>query len=206
MTQINLLPWREQKREQDKKWFAMMLVACVVLSGFIIFLINSYASGLVSDQITRNQMLQQEIADLDKQLVEVKNLEKIRGMLIARMTVVHNLQATRTLMVHLFDELIKVTPPGNYLTQLEGKKGVITMSGYAESNTFVSQEMKSIEQDDWLHNPVLNEIKKTEDKNQSADNEFKLSFILGEKDLIGGTNNVGSINPMNSKRPVGGRK
>jgi len=156
-----------------------MLIACVVVAGFIVFLINSYASDLVDEQITRNQMLQQEIATYDKQLSEIKNLEKIRGMLIARMLVVQNLQATRTLMVHLFDELIKVTPPGIYLNQVEAKKGVITMAGYAESNTYVSQEMKNIELDDWLHSPVLNEIKKMDDKNQPADNEFKLSFVLG---------------------------
>lgn len=186
MTQINLLPWREQKREQEKKLFTAMLVVCVALAAFVVFLINCYASDLVSNQISRNQMLQKEITVYNNQLLEIKGLVKIREMLISRMSIVRNLQATRTLMVHLFDELIEVTPTGIYLTQIQGKNNTITLSGYAESNTYVSQEMMHIEKDNWLHNPVLNEIKKMEDKKQPADNEFKLTFILESNYPLGG--------------------
>lgn len=185
MTQINLLPWREQKREQDKKLFTTMLAVCVTVAAFIIFLINYYASDRVSNQITRNQMLQQEIAVYDSQIKEIKALEKVRGMLISRMSIVRNLQSTRTLMVHLFDELIKVTPSGVFLTRIEGKNNIITLIGFAESNTYVSQEMKNIENNDWMQNPVLSEIKKMEDKNQPEDNEFKLTFVLEPKYPLG---------------------
>lgn len=194
MTQINLLPWRELKREQEKKLFTTMLFACVVVAGVIVFLINSYASGLVSNQITRNQMLQKEINALSAQLTEIKNLQKEREMLISRMSIVQHLQSTRTLMVHLFDELIHVTPSGIYLTSIEGKNDLISVSGITESNTFVSILMTNIENNDWLHNPVLSEIKKEEtNKNKSKDkdkkeviiNEFKLTFLLAPQFQIG---------------------
>lgn len=194
MTQINLLPWRELKREQEKKLFTTMLFACVVIAGVVVFLINSYASGLVSNQITRNQMLQKEINALSAQLTEIKNLQKEREMLISRMSIVQHLQSTRTLMVHLFDELINVTPSGIYLTLVEGKSDLITVSGFTESNTFVSILMTNIENNDWLHNPVLSEIKKEEtnkEKNKNKDkkevitNEFKLNFLLAPQFQIG---------------------
>ncbi|KTC79009.1 PilN domain-containing protein [Legionella cherrii] len=192
MTQINLLPWRELKREQEKKLFTIMLLVCVVAAAFIVFLINSYASGLVSNQITRNQMLQKEINAMDAQLKEIKNLEKTREMLISRMSIVQHLQSTRTLMVHLFDELINITPSGVYLTQVEGKNDIISVLGYTESNTFVSMLMRNIENNDWLHNPVLSEIKREEndkdkdkEKQQSTENEFKLTFVLSPQFQIG---------------------
>ncbi|WP_392537652.1 PilN domain-containing protein [Legionella sp. 227] len=192
MTQINLLPWRELKREQEKKLFTIMLLVCVVAAAFIVFLINSYASGLVSNQITRNQMLQKEINAMDAQLKEIKNLEKTREMLISRMSIVQHLQSTRTLMVHLFDELINITPSGVYLTQVEGKNDIISVLGYTESNTFVSILMRNIENNDWLHNPVLSEIKREEndkdkdkEKQQSTENEFKLTFVLAPQFQIG---------------------
>jgi type IV pilus assembly protein PilN len=185
MTLINLLPWREQKREQEKKSFAIMLGACVIVAGFIVFLINWFASDLVSNQIKRNQILQEEINAYNRQLLEIKNLEKTRNMLISRMSIVQNLQSTRPLMVHLFDELIKVIPSGIYLIQIEGKNN-ITLIGYAESNTFVSQGMKNIENNSWIHNPVLSEIKKMEDKKQAADNAFKLTFALGTQNKVAG--------------------
>jgi type IV pilus assembly protein PilN len=188
MTHINLLPWREQKREQEKKLFTTMLVACVAVAGAIVFLINCYASNLVGNQITRNQMLQQEIAVYDAQIKEIKNLEKVRNMLISRMSIVRNLQSTRTLMVHLFDELINVTPSGIYLTRIEGKNNLITLTGFSQSNTYVSQEMKNIEESDWIHNPILNEIKKMDDKQQPENNEFKLIFALEPKYPVGRSN------------------
>ncbi|HHF7372657.1 PilN domain-containing protein [Legionella bozemanae] len=181
MTQVNLLPWRELRREQEKKLFTTILLACIVAAAFIVFLINSYASGLVRNQVTRNQILQKEINSMDAQIKEIKNLQKAREMMISRMSIVQHLQSTRTLMVHLFDELINITPSGIYLTQVEGKNDVITVSGYTESNAFVSILMRNIENNDWLHNPLLSEIKKEEDekkKQHTANNEFKLTFVL----------------------------
>lgn len=169
-----------------------MLLVCVVVAAFIVFLINSYASGLVSNQITRNQMLQKEINTMNAQLNELKNLQKAREMLISRMSIVQHLQSTRTLMVHLFDDLINIMPSGVYLTQVEGKNDVITVLGYTESNTFVSMLMRNIENNDWLHDPRLTEIKRDEnnkdkdkEKQQSTENEFKLTFLLAPQFQIG---------------------
>lgn len=108
--------------------------------------------------------------------------------MISRMSIVQHLQSTRTLMVHLFDELINITPSGIYLTQVEGKNDVITVSGYTESNAFVSILMRNIENNDWLHNLLLSEIKKEEDrkkKQHTANNEFKLTFVLAPQFQIG---------------------
>ncbi|KTD82921.1 PilN domain-containing protein [Legionella waltersii] len=181
MTQINLLPWREQQREQEKKMFTTMLLIGIVVSAVIVFLIDSYASHLVSSQVARNQLLQSEIARLDEQIKEIKSLRQTREGLISRMSIVQNLQSTRTLMVHLFDELIKVMPPGIYVTKLQRENDIVTLWGYSESNTSISILMRSIEANIWIQNPVLTEIKKDDKSKQAANNEFKLSFVLKPK-------------------------
>ncbi len=181
MTEINLLPWRERKREKEKKLFTTMLLVAGVAGVFVVFLINSYAKNLVSNQNTRNQMLQTEIDHLDNEIKEIRTLKQTREALISRMTIVQNLQSTRTLMVHLFDELIKVMPSGVYVTKLERKNDVVSLWGYSESNTNISILMRNIENDGWIQNPVLTEIKKTEGRKQPADNEFMLSFVLKPK-------------------------
>ncbi|ARB91930.1 PilN domain-containing protein [Legionella longbeachae] len=184
MTQINLLPWREQKREQEKKLFMVLFFIVIALSIFIVFLINTYASDLVSNQLVRNQMLQDEIAAMNSQLIEIKNLKKTRELFISRMFIVQHLQSTRTLMVHLFDELINVMPSGIYLTKVEGKNDILSVTGYTESNTYVSILMKNIEINEWIHSPVLSEIKK-EDRQEPANNEFKLNFVLAPQFQLG---------------------
>lgn len=183
MTEINLLPWREIKREHEKKQFTTMMAGALILGAGLVLLFNYYANSLVEGQTLRNQRLQAEIAVMDKEILEIKKLKEVRESLISRMTIVQNLQATRTLTVHLFDELVKVVPDGVYLTQLQRVADRVTVLGYSESNTNVSILMRNIEKNPWIQEPVLTEIKKNANAKNAEDktnnkNEFKLSFIL----------------------------
>lgn len=182
MAQINLLPWREIQRERAKKIYSYMVVFGVALAVVIVFFINSYANYLVSNQTERNQMLQKEIDSLSQQIKEIKMLKQVRVSLISRMSIIQNLQSTRTLMVHLFDELIKIVPSGLYVYKLERKEDIVTLSGYSESNTNISILMRNIESNAWLQVPVLTEIKKIDDSTKAANNQFTLSFILKPRD------------------------
>ena len=184
MTRINLLPWREQKREQEKKQFLTYLIVGLVSSIVIVFLINYYATHLVDIQTQRNQRLQNEITQLEKQIKEISQLKTLRQALIARMMMVQNLQATRTLTVRLLDEMIRIIPDGVYLYQMNRDGDKVTVLGYAESNTNISQLMRSIEKSVWIQGPELTEIKKTTEVKQPDENEFKLSFILKSKSML----------------------
>ena len=101
---------------------------------------------------------------------EIANIKKLRQALLARMNIVQNLQATRSLTVRLFDELIKIMPDGVYLTNVERAGDKITLLGYAESNTNISQLMRNIENNRWIQDPELTEIKKSKD---TLDKRFK---------------------------------
>ncbi|KTD22426.1 PilN domain-containing protein [Legionella londiniensis] len=180
MTEINLLPWRELRREREKKEFNLYLFLGLITAALIVFLINFYANQLIENQMHRNQLLENEIARLDKQIKEIEGIKALRQALIARMTIIQNLQATRSLTPRLFDELVKIIPNGVYLTKVERKEDTITLLGYAESNSNISQLMRNIERNQWIQNPDLTEIKKTKEAERQVENEFKLSFNLRE--------------------------
>ena len=166
MTQINLLPWREKKREQEKKLFTTMLLAAALGAAILVILVNAYVLTLISKQKDRNQLLQKEISTLDQQIKEINTIKQNKKSLIAKMTIVQNIQSGRVLMVHMFDELTKVVPAGVYVTKLERNKDVITLWGYSESNTNISLLMNNIDKNKWIHNPVLAEIKKKDAEKQ----------------------------------------
>ncbi|STX50720.1 type IV pilus assembly protein PilN [Legionella busanensis] len=180
MTNINLLPWRELRREQEKREFRTLMLGAVLIGIGIVILINYYVQDLNSSQTARNQRLQDEINTFNRQIREIKQLKQVRSELISRMKIIQGLQAKRTLTVHLFDELIKVVPDGIYLTDLKRVGDKITVQGYAESNTNVSILMRNIEQNPWIQDPVLTEIKKSKEAT-IVNNEFTLSFVLQSK-------------------------
>lgn len=180
MTEINLLPWREARREKEKKQFLAYFAAGLIGAALVVFLMNLYSNHLIEAQSARNQLLEQEISWLKSQIKEIEDLKKLRQALIARMIVIRDLQATRTEIVRLFDELVKIMPDGVYLTSIERTGDKITMLGYAESNSNISQLMRSIENNRWVEQPLLTEIKRTKEEAPKVENEFKLSFVLRE--------------------------
>jgi type IV pilus assembly protein PilN len=185
MTDINLLPWREKKREQEKKQFAVYLILGLIVAAVVVLLVNYYATSLVEEQTARNQQLKNEIIQLEQQIKEIAALKKVRQSLIARMTIVQNLQATRALTVRLFDELIRIMPDGVYLSHMDRVGNKVTILGYAESNTNISLVMRNIQLSEWIQDPVLTEIKRTAEAKRPDDNQFKLSFILKSKSMLG---------------------
>ncbi len=173
MKKINLLPWRTELRERKKKEYLIAL-SLSALAGAIFWLTTHFFFGtLIDQQNQRNDFIQAEIKKLDRKIVEIKELEKEREKLIARMTTVEELQSSRHLAVRLFDELSKTLPDGVYLTELEQKNDAAKIKGVAQSNARVSNFMRNLEASEWLYEPKLTiiETKLDEDKRTS---EFTL--------------------------------
>ncbi len=158
MPHINLLPWREELRQERKKQFLTMLAGALILTAGLVYLALSQVQGMVSHQESRNQTLQREIAQLDEKIREIDQLRETRADLVARMQVIEELQQRRTEIVHLFDELVSTLPEGIYLTSLSQSGGNISVEGVAQSNARVSVYMKNLDDSDWLADPQLQVI------------------------------------------------
>lgn len=181
MTEINLLPWRELRREKEKKKLTVYLTSGLVVSTLLISIVNYFVLSNIDEQASLNRRLEAEIATYKKQLIQIKELKKLREGLIARMNIVQNLQATRTMTVRLFDEVIRIMPNDVYVTRMERIGNKILLAGYTESNANISVLMRNIEASRWIQSPALTEIKKVKEGQDDSPSEFKLSFILQSK-------------------------
>jgi len=155
---INLLPWREELRQKQKKEYFGALGVSALVGAIIWLAIHSYYGMIIDHQNSRNDLLIRHITELDKKIVEIKQLEKERERLIARMTAVEELQTSRHLAVRLFDEVSRTLPDGVYLTELEQDNDKATIKGIAQSNARVSNFMRNLESSEWLEKPRLNII------------------------------------------------
>ena len=158
MTQINLLPWREELRQEQKKQFAVMAVMTCVLAAAIVGLIHFQMQAKIDYQLSRNSFLTAEIAKVDEEIKEISELQKVRRSLIERMEVIQDLQGSRPSIVHLFTEIVSTVPNGVYLKTLTQTGGNLLINGEAESNARVSTYMRNLSASDWLKDPNLTVI------------------------------------------------
>jgi type IV pilus assembly protein PilN len=171
---INLLPWREALRKQKKQDFIVTVVVFAGIMGAVVLGVHLYMGSLIDNQISRNDTLKREITEIEKKIEEIKNLEKQKEQLIARMRVIEELQSNRPAIVHLFDELAKIIPEGLYVDSLEQKKGSVIIKGQAQSNARVSAFMRALEESEWFKKPSLEIISSKSSGSRKA-REFTLT-------------------------------
>ena len=173
MTKINLLPWREMQRAEQRRQFMSVMIGAIVLMIGVIVLVHINIAGQISAQKSRNSFLEEQIAVVDKEIAEIRDLEEEKERLLARMNVIQELQSRRPQIVRLFDDVPRLLPDGAYLSSIEQSGNQILMQGYAQSNARVSSLMRNVDSSEWLHSPKLDVI-----ENTSKDKESGRSFRL----------------------------
>jgi len=162
MPRINLLPWREEERKKRQRDFLIAMGGAFVAGIVVVGLTMFVYSGMIDDQQARNERLQAEIAELDKSIKEIDGLEAQKVRLLARMEIIEQLQSSRPVIVHLFDEITRLLPEGVYLTGLSQTGSNVEVTGVAQSSTRVSALMRQIDGSEWLTDPDLVKVESTE--------------------------------------------
>jgi type IV pilus assembly protein PilN len=181
MPRINLIPWREAERKRKRQEFGVGAVGSVIFAGLIALVINWQMQSAIDYQNERNQLLKNEIAQLDKQITEILDLEQQKQRLLARMQVIEQLERSRPEIVHVFDQLVRTLPDGIYLTLVKQTERRIQLKGIAQSSTRVASYMRNIDTSEWLTDPSL-DILETKGAND-AGSEFTLN-VVQENPLI----------------------
>ena len=177
MIRINLLPHRAEKRKTRKIQFIALSVIALVLGALVVGFVHVTINAQIAHQERRNEYLKQEIVLLDKQIAEIRKLREQTEALLARKTIVENLQSTRSDVVHLLDQMLRILPDGVYLKTIKQTGNKINLGGFAQSNARVSTLMRAIEDSPWLDSPGLIEIHATTAAGVRV-SEFTLSFNL----------------------------
>ena len=177
MIRINLLPHREEKRKAKHIQFVALSVISLVLGALVVGVVQFAINSQIDYQQRRNQYLKDEIAVLDRQIAEIDKLKAETQALLARKKVVEGLQSTRSDVVHLLDQMLRILPDGVYLKNLKQTGNNIAISGFTQSSARISTLIRAIEDSPWLGNPTLNQIQATTAGGKRA-NEFSMKFRL----------------------------
>ncbi len=181
MAQINLLPWREEFRQEKKKQFVTHIIGVIILAVIVSYLWVSSVNGQIENQRERNNILQSEIDKLAKQVKEIEELKKKRKELLDRMRVIQDLEGKRSIIVHYFDEFARSVPDGVYVKSLKRVNDVLTIEGVSESNNRISTFMRNLNGSEWFSDPNLKSVVASPELgDQSGVFSMELMMVLPE--------------------------
>ncbi len=178
MARINLLPWRENLRQERQRNFYIALGATALVAVVLVFLGSHLVERQIEGQDARNRYLENEIRKLDRDIATIEELEATRDNLLARKNVIERLQENRSMMVHLFNSLAQTVPEGIRLTSVRQAGEELTIQGTTQSETRVSDYMRNIESAEWLHEPDLRIIEVMEDEEEEEGGSERFTFEL----------------------------
>ncbi|AFJ02929.1 Type IV pilus biogenesis protein PilN [Methylophaga frappieri] len=161
MAHINLLPWREERRQERQQQFYIALFITVLFALGVMYFVTNFANGLLDEQKQRNAFLQQEITKVDKIIKDIQDLEKKRARLIARMEVIQELQQSRPKVVKVLDALVRDLPEGTHLETISRTGDTLTLQGVAQTNARVSVLMRQLDEDAEFKESKLRVVQRT---------------------------------------------
>lgn len=176
MARINLLPWREELREERKQRFLVTLAGVLVVAAGAVFLGDQYLNGAIEQQNARNDYISKEVAVLDARIKEISELKTRRQQLLERMKIIQDLQGNRPISGRIFDQLAQTLPEGVHFNTVKMLGKSISIDGAAESNNRVSNLMRNLDTSPWMTGSTLTQVKansSTDTRDQS--NVFQLT-------------------------------
>lgn len=99
-------------------------------AGVVLLADRIWSTTRLTTRTRTNQYLTDNIKELDKQIAEIRDLQKRRNQLLDRMRVIQELQGNRPIIVRVLDQLVRTVPDGVFYTKLstKGKKSPSAVS------------------------------------------------------------------------------
>lgn len=176
MARINLLPWREARREVRRKQFLLALGATGLLAVGVVVLADHYIDHIIERQVGRNAFVGQQISALDERIRQISELQASREQLNERMRIIQDLQGQRPARPRVFEQLARALPDDVYFTELQWRDRTLSISGVAASNHRVSELLRNLAADEVFAAPRLTEVKATgAGRSEDSTNLFRLT-------------------------------
>ena len=181
--EINLLPWREQQRARRSRRFQLAVGLMAVLGVAAgLGVTHHYQQGYDAQQ-QRNAHIREQMQRLDQDIQSIGQYEAIRERMIGQIEVFSELQQGRSQTVQVLRDLTTSLVDGVHYTQLSRQDDRLRLSGLAESNRRVSDQLRALAAAPSLAEPVLSEVETDEGERR----RFSLSVMqLADGDAAGG--------------------
>ena len=153
------------------------------MTSLVVYLFLGFLEVVTEDQRQRNAYLVSEITLLDTQIAEIRKITERKKDIERRTEIILNLQQSRNLPTHVLDELVRIVPPGIYLSSIEKKGSVLLIEGRSESNNNVANMMRKVKTSSYLNDPSMQSIV-TQNEELRQLQRFKLRVTIRDDSQV----------------------
>jgi len=163
MIKVNLLPYREKKKEVQSKSQVVILgvlgvAFAVLLGGFHIFTVMK-----LSDLENQVQSTQQTLQQLKSSIGDINHYKKAKEILEKRLHIISYLEKNRFAKVYFLDELTSMVPANKvWIKSMKETEADVKIDGFAKDNIAIAKFMRNLEKSKHLTTVDLISSKQTE--------------------------------------------
>lgn len=159
---INLLPWREAQRERRNRRFLIILVLAALAGAVGAWGLSLWYEQALDAQQQRNEHVLSRTQQLNEDIKAIQDYQALRERMLAQIELIGELQASRPQTVRMFNQLVTSLEEGVYYTHMARTGHQLNLTGLAETNRQVSDQMRALEATEVFATPTLSEVQAEE--------------------------------------------
>ncbi len=184
MITINLLPVREERKKQELRGQAGLVVVCIAIACLCVTTVQANLARKVSASEREVRQLENEKEQYKAQLDEVETFKVKKKDIETKLAVIEDLNTSRSGPVRILDELGIRTPTNVYIRKLITEGGHIELEGEGLNNETVAEYLDALEESDYFGDVKLETIKRKKVKGLKVSSfEIRARLTTPEKEL-----------------------
>lgn len=150
MIRINLLPVREARRKAGVRQQGLLLVGAAAVGLVGALVLHLSVEARISSTRDHIAHAEAEFARLQETLAQIEDFRNRKEEIQRKLTVIAELEKSRTGPVRILDEIATRIPDRLWLTHLTMRNGVVEMRGYGLDNEIIAAFMTSLEESEFV--------------------------------------------------------
>ncbi|MGZ2336655.1 PilN domain-containing protein [Vibrio alginolyticus] len=175
---INLLPWRENQREEHRRRFISLVALGMLVAVGIQWGIGKFFEYQQDQQQDRLDYLTHYIAELDQRIEAMKIAEQEHSKILERLKVVEGLQNGRNKTTEFMNLMPAVIPEGVYVDKIKMNDLEIEISGISDSTPKLASMLDNMERSAKLNDVEMHSIVHGKARFGKEFQTFKVSFMF----------------------------
>lgn len=171
MPELNLLPWREQRRQAGIRRLQGLLLGVGLLAALITWVVDHLGRQAQHRQMLENALIRQNVDRFDAQLKQLSQHKVEREHVQHKLHALENLQGRRLFLIDLLEQLERAVPQGVYLTAVTRQGAHLHINGLARSSSLVAQLLRNLSSE-------LGEAEMQQMKAVDEGEAFELSVVM----------------------------